>query len=69
MSRIEEKDKLKMDDLFLCFALDIFEKMSNKIAASKEKYQTYLLPSIKRKNLSLTAMVCDFDPIIFTFLA
>ena len=35
--------------------LGIFEKMPNKIDASKEKYQTYLLPSIRAKNLSLTA--------------
>jgi len=34
--------------------LGIFEKMPNKIAASKEKNQTYLLPSLKRKNLNLT---------------
>ena len=35
--------------------------MPNKIAASKEKYKTYLLPSIKWKNLSLTAMVTNFN--------
>jgi len=38
--------------------------MPNKIAASKEKYQTYLLPGIKRKNLSLTAMVGNFNSIL-----
>ena len=36
--------------------LGIFSKMPNKIAASKEKYKTYLLPNLKIKNLSLTAM-------------
>ena len=41
--------------------LGIFEKMPNKIDASKEKYQTYLLPSIRAKNLSLAAMVINFD--------
>ena len=39
--------------------LGIFSKIPNKIAASKEKQKTYLLPSLKIKNHSLTAMVCN----------
>jgi len=39
----------------------IFIKIPCKITTSKEKYKTYLLPNLKTKNHSLTAMVTNFD--------
>ena len=45
---------------------DIFIKISCKIATSKEKHQTYLLPSLKIMNHSLTGGITSLNSILIT---